>query len=244
MEAWRDEGLWLKCLGRNSTALDELHRKCRTLARALGPRAGYLPDFRRRLAGRRRRKRDPEDEAAFPGIEHLLTVEDLADIFLHHLIMPHPGGPRLAGYDAHRASFEWWLRCELEGFLANDLHKQQRRAAILRDPGVLRFLVEQSGTTEEGAFDWAQTELDALAIRQEIARLPEGERQAIVLHDLEELDYPGVARRLGIRTKAAKKRVLRARAAVRQRLYGAPIVLRGAAEPAGRSGGSSGSRRG
>ena len=63
-------------------------------------------------------------------------------------------------------------------------------------------------------------------LHQEIRRMPPILRTVLVLRDLEELPMDDVAARLGISLVAAKSRLMRARAELRQRLekqFGASV---------------------
>ncbi|MBL8179592.1 MAG: sigma-70 family RNA polymerase sigma factor [Bryobacterales bacterium] len=83
--------------------------------------------------------------------------------------------------------------------------------------------------TEEGTvFELPSTETNpeqalgrrqlALAVNAEISRIPPLMRDVVVLRDVEELPMEEVAARLGITVSAAKSRLLRARAELRQRM--------------------------
>ena len=64
-----------------------------------------------------------------------------------------------------------------------------------------------------------QVSLDALAlsdIDSVLARLPEEFRQAVVLSDVADLDYPSIAELLGVPVGTVKSRVARGRAQLRE----------------------------
>ena len=66
-----------------------------------------------------------------------------------------------------------------------------------------------------------QVSLDALAladIDSVLARLPEEFRQAVVLSDVADLDYPSIAELLGVPVGTVKSRVARGRAQLRELL--------------------------
>jgi len=77
--------------------------------------------------------------------------------------------------------------------------------------------------TDSPEVAWGNTEL-GVAVRREIAKLPPILRDVLVLRDVKSLPTADVARELGITDAAAKSRVLRARAELRQRL-GATLSL-------------------
>jgi RNA polymerase sigma-70 factor (ECF subfamily) len=84
---------------------------------------------------------------------------------------------------------------------AIDLHRSRRREVVVGEPPA----VATHDTYEDGAFE-------AL-----IAPLPEGAQAALRLRFVEDLDYDGIAGRLGISAVAARQRVSTAVRTLRER---------------------------
>ena len=81
----------------------------------------------------------------------------------------------------------------------------ERRPVELRD--VRRTPEEELGKVEVAAL-----------VRREVGRIPPMLRSALVLRDMQELSMQEVAARLGVTVAAAKSRLLRARAELRERM--------------------------
>jgi RNA polymerase sigma-70 factor (ECF subfamily) len=103
----------------------------------------------------------------------------------------------------------------LFGIARNLLAQSVRRRAIELDAcarlGILAGLDHEPGTAEP-----AETWLDGLD--EALEELPGGQRHALELRVVEELDYEQVARRLGTTPAAARVRVTRGLGHLRQRL--------------------------
>ena len=99
--------------------------------------------------------------------------------------------------------------------------RQARRAKfyyldeIQAGDGVTALELEDKGKSPEQTF--GQTEI-AKVLRGEIQRIPPLLRHVFLLRDVEEQPMPEVASRLGISVAAAKSRLLRARAELRNRM--------------------------
>jgi RNA polymerase sigma-70 factor (ECF subfamily) len=83
--------------------------------------------------------------------------------------------------------------------------------------GEERGYAELAGAEPGPESQWGTRELATL-LRREIRLIPPLLRRVFELRELEELPMPEVAERLGISVAAAKSRLLRARAALRERL--------------------------
>ena len=95
--------------------------------------------------------------------------------------------------------------------------RRSRLFSIHDDPageGAVMDLPSQGTTPEQ---DLARQEMNEVLAAQ-VRRIPPLMRDVVVLRDVQELPMPEVARRLGISVPAAKSRLLRARATLRQNL--------------------------
>jgi RNA polymerase sigma-70 factor (ECF subfamily) len=106
---------------------------------------------------------------------------------------------------AWRSSLRTWIRgiainCWREGW------REDRRAPLR--------LVEET----EPEVPAAISPLDAIALERAIARLPDGYRAVLVLHDVEGFTHEEIAEALGIVPGTSKSQLARARAAVRRSL--------------------------
>jgi RNA polymerase sigma-70 factor (ECF subfamily) len=120
----------------------------------------------------------------------------------------------------HNAKFTTWMtRIVVNQCLMRLRQRRRANLAYLDDaaPGEERRIPEpaEAGLTPEQSL--ARVELSGL-LRREIARIPPMLRHAFVLREIQELPMTEVAARLGISVAAAKSRLLRARAELRERL--------------------------
>jgi RNA polymerase sigma-70 factor (ECF subfamily) len=103
--------------------------------------------------------------------------------------------------------------------------------ATLEEDGRGRSLAERVATTAPDPEESAEQREVRARVRAAIEELPPGQREVLVLRDVEGLTAPEVAQVLGIRVDAVKSRLHRARVAVRERL--APLVDAGTLPPRG-----------
>jgi RNA polymerase sigma factor (sigma-70 family) len=108
------------------------------------------------------------------------------------------------------------------GALASWLFRVVARLCMLPALGLMRSAEELTQRHEAQYFaKMPQDELRIDLVRA-LESLPQMYREAILLRDMEQLTITEVAERLGITREAAKSRIHRARALVREYLRGAP----------------------
>ena len=115
----------------------------------------------------------------------------------------------LAGFDG-RSSFTTWCHRIVATTALDELRRRGRRPVTVSE-------TEREPMSTEPAPE--QVSLDALAladIDSVLARLPEEFRQAVVLSDVADLDYPSIAELLGVPVGTVKSRVARGRAQLRE----------------------------
>ena len=120
----------------------------------------------------------------------------------------------------HGAKFSTWLSRIVMNQCLMRLRKQRRENLFYLEqtdnpdrPATLELPSVEAGPERElGRFQVAAL------VRRELGRIPPLLRNVFVLRDLEMLPMPAVAERLGISVPAAKSRLLRARAELRERL--------------------------
>jgi RNA polymerase sigma-70 factor (ECF subfamily) len=118
--------------------------------------------------------------------------------------------PRLAGFRGESA-----LRTWLAAFAINCCRERLRR----RGP----VLEDTSPRDDETPGAAVPPEEDRLALEQAIARLPDGCREILVLHDLEGYTHEEIAGRLGIVAGTSKSQLARARRRHRAAHAGAAV---------------------
>ena len=126
----------------------------------------------------------------------LAGAQHAEDVVQDALLRALRAYPRLRHADHLRA---WLYRVTTTA--AIDLHRSRRRELPRGDPPA----VATHDTYDEGTFE-------AL-----IAPLPDGARTALRLRFVDDLDYAGIADRLGISTDAARQRVSTAVRTLRER---------------------------
>ena len=118
------------------------------------------------------------------------------------------------------AKFSTWLSRIVVNQCLMRLRKDRRARFVYLDEGVpgedvaSLDLPDRTQSPEQAL---AQTEVGAV-LQGEIRRIPPLLRDVFILRDVEELDMPEVAEKLGISIAAAKSRLLRARLELRQRM--------------------------
>ena len=118
------------------------------------------------------------------------------------------------------AKFSTWLSRIVVNQCLMRLRKDRRARFVYMDEGVpgedvaSLDLPDRTQSPEQAL---AQTEVGAV-LQGEIRRIPPLLRDVFILRDVEELDMPEVAEKLGISIAAAKSRLLRARLELRQRM--------------------------
>ncbi len=116
----------------------------------------------------------------------LAGPEQAEDVLQDALLRALRAYPRLRHADHLRA---WLYRVTTSA--AMDLHRSRRREVVTDEPPT----VATNDTYDDGAFESL------------IAPLPEGARAALRLRFVDDLDYDGIAERLGCSTVAARQRV-------------------------------------
>lgn len=119
------------------------------------------------------------------------------------------------------AKFTTWLLRIVTNLCTDQARMSQRRTALEQQEAM-------------GALDWMtigdihdpvqglEEDRRRIALRKALAALPAHHRSVIVLRDIEEREYPEIAKILGCTVGGAKLRVLRARRALRDRI--APLI--------------------
>ena len=131
--------------------------------------------------------------------------EDAEDVLQEVLLRIHRHGDELA--DADRVT-AWVHRIARNAVID---HYRRRAARPERPAGAAHDLVERAdGSPDEPGAEAARREL-AACLRPLIDRLPDGQREAMVLTEFEGLTQTEAARRLGISVSGAKTRVQRGR---------------------------------
>ena len=117
----------------------------------------------------------------------------------------------LAGFDG-RSSFTTWCHRIVATTALDELRRRGRRPVTAGETEREPMFTEPNPE---------QVSLDALAladIDSVLALLPEEFRQAVVLSDVADLDYPSIAELLGVPIGTVKSRVARGRAQLRELL--------------------------
>lgn len=149
--------------------------------------------------------RSVHDRMAAVARRMLRDPGDAADCTQEALIRIVRG---LAGFDG-RSSFSTWCHRIVATTALDELRRRGRRPVTV--PETDREPLSTESTPE-------QASLDALAladIDSALARLPEEFRQAVVLSDVADLDYPTIAEMLEVPVGTVKSRVARGRAQLR-----------------------------
>jgi RNA polymerase sigma-70 factor (ECF subfamily) len=149
--------------------------------------------------------RSVHDRMAAVARRMLRDPGDAADCTQEALIRVVRG---LAGFDG-RSSFSTWCHRIVATTALDELRRRGRRPVTV--PETDREPLSTESTPE-------QASLDALAladIDSALARLPEEFRQAVVLSDVADLDYPTIAEMLEVPVGTVKSRVARGRAQLR-----------------------------
>ena len=152
--------------------------------------------------------RSVHDRMAAVARRMLRDPGDAADCTQEALIRVVRG---LAGFDG-RSSFSTWCHRIVATTALDELRRRGRRPVTV--PETDREPLSTEPTPE-------QASLDALAladIDSALARLPEEFRQAVVLSDVADLDYPTIAEMLEVPVGTVKSRVARGRAQLRDLL--------------------------
>ncbi|MBI1757280.1 MAG: sigma-70 family RNA polymerase sigma factor [Fimbriimonas ginsengisoli] len=115
------------------------------------------------------------------------------------------------------AKFTTWLLRIVTNLSTDQARMGQRRLALEQQEagGALDWMTV--GTIQDPVQN-LEEDRRKIALRKALAALPIHHRTVIVLRDLEEREYPDIARTLGCSVGGAKLRVLRARRALRDRV--------------------------
>lgn len=152
--------------------------------------------------------RSVHDRMAAVARRILRDPGDAADCTQEALIRVVRG---LSSFDG-RSSFSTWCHRIVATTALDELRRRGRRPVTV--PETDREPLSTESTPE-------QASLDALAladIDSALARLPEEFRQAVVLSDVADLDYPTIAEMLEVPVGTVKSRVARGRAQLRDLL--------------------------
>jgi len=157
--------------------------------------------------------RSVHDRMAAVARRMLRDPGDAADCTQEALIRVVRG---LAGFDG-RSSFSTWCHRIVATTALDELRRRGRRPVTVPE-------TDREPLSTEPAPE--QASLDALAladIDSALACLPEEFRQAVVLSDVADLDYPTIAEMLEVPVGTVKSRVARGRSQLRD-LLGNPAV--------------------
>lgn len=153
----------------------------------------------------------------FRMVKNAAAAEDLTqEVFLRVY--------RARGNYQATAKFTTWLFQIAANLAANWLrdHRRYRTAATLEEAALSRTTRHSLRVSTDPEKILLRRERDG-RIRQAIARLPERQRAAVVMHKYEELDYAAIAERLGCSVSAVKSLVNRAYISLREDLM--PVVV-------------------
>ncbi len=155
------------------------------------------------------RYRDRVINTAYRFLGDPYDAEDVAqEVFLK----VYRGLPDFRG----ESSFSTWLYRIAVNTCKNELRRRSRQPTLLEpDLESLGILLPAAPSPEQAVTTREQRD----AIQETLDRLGETDREALVLHDVQDLSYQEIAEVLGIGLSAAKMRVRRARLAFRE-LYG------------------------
>ena len=120
----------------------------------------------------------------------------------------------------HDAKFTTWMTRIVVNQCLMRLRQRRRVNFVYLDESLAaeeRRVMELPDTGQTPEQSLAKAEIEDL-LKEEIRRIPPMLRSALVLREIQELPMPEVAARLGISVAAAKSRLLRARAELRERL--------------------------
>jgi RNA polymerase sigma-70 factor (ECF subfamily) len=155
----------------------------------------------------------------------LQSKVDAADLVQETFLEAHRDFPRFQG--ATEAEWVSWLRQLLATNLADLVRRY--RGSQRRDVRLERQLaaeLEQSSRVVDGALVAKQSSPSQQAVRHEqavllaevLGRLPEAYREVLILHQLQDLSFPEVARQMGRSVDSVKNLWLRALARLRRLL--------------------------
>jgi RNA polymerase sigma-70 factor (ECF subfamily) len=104
--------------------------------------------------------------------------------------------------------------------------RDKRHVSLEREDGADQQLPDEAATTEDLILDHEHSEAVIEAVREAIARLPQGQREVVELHKLGGMSMAEVAARLEIREGAARVRAHRGYKALAKLLQrsGAPVA--------------------
>lgn len=144
------------------------------------------------------------------------NADEAEDLVQQTLIKAYRGWGRFDGS---------YLRSWLMRIMRNEMAYAKRREAS----GIQTAELLDDGISEDGLWDSVAWRDQAQKILNELDRLPEEYRMAVVLCDVEELSYEEAARAMDVPIGTVRSRVSRGRAIIRTRLTGEAVARDGSA---------------
>jgi RNA polymerase sigma-70 factor, ECF subfamily len=120
---------------------------------------------------------------------------------------------RASQYTAERGSVSSWLITLVRNLCIDRTRRRERRGNIIKQEALAQD-TNQSATPEAQLEDATERE----RVRKALARLPEGQRETLLIAFFEGLSYPEIAEREGVPLGTVKSRAARAMAALREEL--------------------------
>ena len=136
------------------------------------------------------------------------------DAYQEALLQINASLPR---FDGKSSLYTWAFRITLNVALNVQRSARRRDAHVTREEAAASVAVAVAETTAEGNPDVGCVQsFRARIVEEALLRLPDAQRIALTLHDLEEMTAAEVASLLAINANAVKQRVHRARGALRE----------------------------
>ena len=123
----------------------------------------------------------------------------------------------LADYEIRGAPFRAWLTVIARNIINDSLRMSQR--VLVEDPTELRARQEVIGAQRESDLDW----LSRREVAHHVGRLPDSQREVVVLRHLLDLSYDQIAARIGASAQAAEHLHSRAIRVLEGRLAAGPV---------------------
>lgn len=116
------------------------------------------------------------------------------------------------------AKFTTWILRIASNLSTDRARMSHRRHALEQQEAAGALTWMTSETSHEDPIKNLESEARIIALRKAIEALPEHHKKAVVMRDLQEMEYADIAEVFGCTVGGAKLRVLRARRALRDRL--------------------------